>query len=389
MRPKLIAIIIFDAVLALTAATFAVRELFVLAVILALLVLVCFLLSLPLSRWRNVAFEDKALHVYKGSYVSARIIVRNNSILPILLASIRVDFGVASMEQTVCASLLPKQQRAIVLHFSYPYRGIYSARISGMSVGDPFGLFDWRVRLADKSSDKATLAAAMFVYPVIPPASAPNPDANTSGYDSRFSRRLSSSGSMPVGSRLYQLGDSMRAIDWKTSAKRRELYTKQFEQNDASSGIVLVNNAIPLAADDELFMAAADFYCECALGAVLDALEDGVNVTVLDTSLSQEPLTVDISDCQTLAPWLTSLTFSREKAPDSAISVASAHARSIVYIGTDMSDNVREALLAQAQRGARVRVIAPLLPGQKKLAEDGLEREYAFLPEDRRREVTI
>jgi hypothetical protein len=386
MRRRFVAFFLIDALLALTASTFALRELFVVSAAAAALMALCFLLSLPLSRSRDAYFEVAELHVTKNDKAQLRVILRNNTVLPVLLATVRVDFGLTRVNQTFCAALLPFRRRAFVLHFKYPYIGVYPVRIASVTISDPFGLFDRRV----KPFSKETHTAAVYVYPVLP-VSPQVSGTDTSGYDSRPSHRLSGSESlMPIGPRFYQHGDPLRKIDWKTSAKRRELYTRQYEQNRASAAIVLVQSDIANCPEDDLFRALADAYCECALDAAHESLSDGLDVTVLDTSQNHPPVTIDGGDTLTeLGVWLTTLPFTRDGAPRafSLAEITSERVRRIVYIGAQPDGGTRNMLLAQSRAGADVTVITPLPPGQAPGEAHGLPRKLVYLRGDARRET--
>jgi uncharacterized protein (DUF58 family) len=114
------------------------------------------------------------------------------------------------------------------------WRGNYSFEGLLAWVTDPFGMFETRDRLL--ASGKVLVfpeVTSLKAIPIQPP--------QTKGFSGPIPSHKSGAGVDFFGVRQYQLGDSLRRINWKTSARHMgNLYTNEYEQERiADVGIIL------------------------------------------------------------------------------------------------------------------------------------------------------
>lgn len=114
------------------------------------------------------------------------------------------------------------------------WRGSY--RFDGLlaRVMDPFGIFEIRQQLP--ASGKVLIypeVTSLKAIPIRPP--------HTKGFSGPIPSRKSGTGMDFFGVRQYQLGDSLRHINWKTSARHSvDLFTNEYEQERiADVGLIL------------------------------------------------------------------------------------------------------------------------------------------------------
>jgi len=159
-----------------------------------------------------------------GETIRVRLEVINRSWLPIPWVRIheslpvelavpnfhRQAFGLAPRGRTVCEYTLQGHKR-----------GYYRIGPLYLQSGDLFGMEEPRERQAPSDS--------MTVYPkIVPIRRLPLPSFSPMGA-LRFHQPLFEDPSRVVGKRDYQPGDSLRRIDWKSSAAAGKLQVRQFE----------------------------------------------------------------------------------------------------------------------------------------------------------------
>jgi uncharacterized protein (DUF58 family) len=141
-------------------------------------------------------------------------------------------------------------QRASYRH-TFLRRGLH--RLDGFRVRSkyPFGLFV-------KSRD-IDAPGELLVYPEVRPMRPPAPRAHRLGETT--TTRAGRHGEF-FALREYRAGDDRRAIHWRSTARRGALMVREFEQEAQRRATVLIDNALPVDADD-----AAD-----------DALEEAITI---------------------------------------------------------------------------------------------------------------
>lgn len=130
-------------------------------------------------------------------------------------------------------SFLPFAIYCLALSF-YPLNDLKVTRV--LRIGDPLGLFEKEKTFAADGKIIVYPAFSELIY---------RPVENQYDQGLTASReRVQRDTSMAVGIRNYQPGDRISWINWKASAKRNEIMTKEFEQRQ-SNDVFVVMDCVP------------------------------------------------------------------------------------------------------------------------------------------------
>ena len=201
------------------------------------------------------------------------------------------------------------------LEFEYAFesrRGNYQFEHLEVRVADPFGLFEVEEQLSINNK--------LIVFPQITELkSIPIRPSQTKGFTGPIPTRLSGSGIDFLGVRQYQLGDSLRRINWRASERHlNTLFTNEYEQERvADVGIIL--DARPHC--DKVYQGRRMFEYAVHAAASLSKmfLDDGHSVSMLIYSAIVTQVFPGYGKYQyerileTLATADTSYNFSREQ----------------------------------------------------------------------------
>ncbi|PWA07044.1 hypothetical protein DCC39_16915 [Pueribacillus theae] len=120
------------------------------------------------------------------------------------------------------------------MHYTYHIpslpRGDHLFTNVTIKTGDLFGFVEKKITIKKKQP--------LFVFPKVQKIDWKLASQGFSGTSNSFMRRTKNEASVVVGVRDYVAGDRMSWLDWKATAKRNKLLTKQFEQH-ASDRVVL------------------------------------------------------------------------------------------------------------------------------------------------------
>lgn len=174
--------------------------------------------------------------VTEGMAVTVYLEIRNEGsrmdqlILPDLTG---YDFEILSGDPCLAAQLNPGEQVSHEFAFEAK-RGRYQFDRLPIATVDPFGLIAFQEEIAVKGE--------LTVFPQITELkSIQIKPAQTKGFAGPISIRMSGSGVDFLGVRQYQLGDSLRRINWRASERHlNTLFTNEYEQERiADVGIIL------------------------------------------------------------------------------------------------------------------------------------------------------
>src|SRR5512145_2597958 len=175
-------------------------------------------------------------HAFLGEKVSIRLSLKNEGWLPLLWLELRETLPVALVGphsfQTV-TNLGPRAEAQFEYEVEARKRGYYPIGPLFVATGDILGLSE---SLQGKSE-----VEHLVVYPrIIPFTSLEIPSLSPQG-ELRHSLPLFEDPTRVFGKRAYISGDSLRRIDWKSSASTGRLQVKLFEPSIALETFVVLD----------------------------------------------------------------------------------------------------------------------------------------------------
>jgi uncharacterized protein (DUF58 family) len=210
-------------VVAVLAAGLGQRDLFRVAALLVAVPLVALLL---LSRRRDAVsiariLEPAQVEVGDGATVRLRIEnVGSRSSGPIHLED-RVDESLGLAPRLLLERLDPGERVETTYGIDASSRGRHQVGPLQLVIGDPFGLVQAR--------RTGLTANTLTVTPVVTPLRGTPSSLRTDGRGDGRSRRASNAGHDDVGTREYRVGDELRRVHWRSTARTGALMVRQEE----------------------------------------------------------------------------------------------------------------------------------------------------------------
>ena len=175
-------------------------------------------------------------HAFLGDEVKINLRVQNKGWLPVPWLELRETMPVALVGpnsfQTV-TNLGPRAEAQFEYVLHARKRGYYAIGPLSLSTGDILGL--------SNSLQAGMPSEALVVYPkIIPFTSMDIPSQSPQG-TLRYTLPLFEDPMRVFGKRGYTSGDSLRRIDWKSSASSGQLQVKKFEPSIALETFVVLN----------------------------------------------------------------------------------------------------------------------------------------------------
>jgi uncharacterized protein (DUF58 family) len=186
---------------------------------------------------RNISLERKfERRVFWGEEVTIRLEIRNLGWLPIpwllIYESLPVELTSGNIIKRVL-SLGPHGSANVTYHLKAYKRGYYPIGPFTTKLGDTLGLAD--IQDLEKQSDFIT------VYPQIFPLHSTRLTSRSPIGTIKHTLPIFEDPSRVRGKRDYVASDSMRQVDWKTSASLGRLQVKQFEPSIALQTVLFLN----------------------------------------------------------------------------------------------------------------------------------------------------
>ncbi len=174
------------------------------------------------------------------------------------------------LNQSYC--LIPGQRNEYHTEILCHYRGEYNIGVKSIVVTDFLGLM--RIRYP------VHLNIRMSVLPKI--TEIDRISLSPLDEDSKLLRFSHYSSTEPPDceTRKYITGDSVKLINWKISAKKRELYVRQ-SSDSHNTGVVLIMDMMKISADDYTRIIMEDKIIECALTTADYLVKKRVSLTVV------------------------------------------------------------------------------------------------------------
>jgi len=213
--------------------------------------------------------------VIKGEILNFKFYLKNNDY--ILYPYIRVKFLNANrlfskQFESRNLSLRPSSEKSYTYQLECRYRGRYSIGIERIEVEDFLGIFRFTRKMQD--------SFAVTVYPRI--LYLENFDIKTS-FMSESHSFLSSKhedASTISDIKKYVLGDSLRKIHWKLSAKMNELMVKNY-QSTCETNTIMLFDLMDTGLDEEQSIIVEDKMVESAVAVLYYCLSNWIRVNFI------------------------------------------------------------------------------------------------------------
>lgn len=175
-------------------------------------------------------------HAFLGERVKVDLQVQNKGWLPVLWLELRETLPVALVGPNSFQSVIhlgPHDEAKFEYSLDARKRGYYRIGPLSFSTGDILGLTD--------SLHVQTEPESLIVYPKIIPFTSVNIPSQSPQGTLRHTLPLFEDPTRVFGKRGYTSGDSLRRIDWKSSAASGRLQVKLFEPSIALETCVILN----------------------------------------------------------------------------------------------------------------------------------------------------
>jgi uncharacterized protein (DUF58 family) len=206
-----------------------------------------FLLALPVVSYVMVARTRYRLTcsrrldpVRVGAGASARVLLRlqNVSRLPtgVMLAEDTVPYMLGGRPRFVLDRVLPQRTLEVDYSVRSQVRGRFRIGPLAVRLTDPFGLVEL--------TRAFTASEPLVVTPQVVPLPEVRLGGEWSGAGQSTSRSVATAGEDDAATRDYRLGDDLRRIHWRSTARRGELMVRREEQPWQSRAVVLLDTRI-------------------------------------------------------------------------------------------------------------------------------------------------
>lgn len=223
--------------------------------------------------------------VTKGEAIPYTFVIENSDIFSFV--RVKVDFidemaSIADSDKLREHCMLPDTNRSYDTTMVCKYRGTYYVGAKSLEVTDFFYLFTIRYKLPTMTK--------FTIYPRVLKL-----DRLKSGIDAvdtkNIINRISSDGQVDNDLRKYVAGDNRKLIHWKNSAKKRELLTRKYVDNEMLETVLILDNTH--RAEDEAGIIEEDKIIEASLAIAYNyfthsipvrVISDGVDILVEDST---------------------------------------------------------------------------------------------------------
>lgn len=173
--------------------------------------------------------------------IAYEVRIINSSPLPIPFASAVTTLpqagGVRCAKQRLALSLPPFGGYSVKTDVSFRYRGLYEIGVESVDVSDPFRIFRIRKSIHNYSNVR--------VYPRTLPLDTYEERA-ASDTPAPFTRAAATPDAAEAANiREYRMGDQLRSVHWKLSAKADDLMVRDFNTNDDRRTCLIIDLAAP------------------------------------------------------------------------------------------------------------------------------------------------
>lgn len=187
-----------------------------------------------------------------GDPIKAILILKKSNFFPVFYFLIEENYSntlQTTNQQTFTKELIlagfKKECSFDYMIYNLP-RGEYIFNSLTIKVGDPLGIFESKIKI--------NIINRFVVYPQYSELYYRSLEHQNNQGSTMYSHHIQRDLSMAVGIREYQSGDRFSWINWKASAKRNEMMTKEFEELQSNDLFVIMD-----CAHNELFESIVSF----------------------------------------------------------------------------------------------------------------------------------
>lgn len=188
------------------------------------------------SRYRlSCVREITPVRVQAGQTATVSLQLENPGRVPtgLLLLEDQVPYVLGSRPRFVLDQLRPRWQRTMTYQVRSEVRGRYPIGPLSVRISDPFGF----VELLRSFTSRAVLV----VTPVVVELARVRLSGDWSGTGDNRPRAFAAAGSEDITVREYRLGDDLRRIHWRSTARTDELMVRREEQPFQSRATVVLD----------------------------------------------------------------------------------------------------------------------------------------------------
>lgn len=199
---------------------------------------------------QNLMYERKLSqdHAFFDEEINLTISITNNKPMPITWIEVEDEFPA---ELTILDKTLEVTPRRGIRNLSHrvslgPFekivwnyrlhcrqRGAYQIGPATLRTGDPFGIFEKLVFFSKKDS--------LLIYPQVVPLQLQDLEAKLENGDLRGSKHLNQDNGQIKGFKNYEIGDPLKLIDWKATARHNQMLTRVLEPENSLVTVPLLN----------------------------------------------------------------------------------------------------------------------------------------------------
>ncbi len=224
----------------------------------------------------KITQEPKELVTEKKQDCVISLKIKNYFILPLTPIKITGRFyGEESRdisEKVIFTDVMPLGEIGIEMPFKPDYRGEYTIGVESYELFDLFKLFKLRKKIKNRISiivlpQRIELTSVRDIN-----------EAESEGVQGNVNSFNASTFS---SFREYRMGDNLRHVHWKLTAKQGELVIKQMEQTINNNSVIFCDfTVINTEKDMNYYFGATDAVIESALAVVKKITDDGNSATV-------------------------------------------------------------------------------------------------------------
>lgn len=258
-------------------------------IVTAVVVDVAFLLIAKASLDFNV--EGFTIECARGESADMNISFRNKS--PFVIQRIRGDYFLKGgmeksiLEKSLLMSIGPFASRRIDVPMDFRHIGVFEVGISNIQIGDMLGLFTAKV--------KGERATAVRIMPRLFDIAGVELSEDAMLESKRARKSVLADSQDYAYVRDYAMGDPLKSIHWKLSARMGSYFTRLYEMS-TNPGVVVIIDFYALVDDLDEAHELLDLVLEVGLSIVVWANRQGLDVEIRYIDKSGDMVVTDRYD---------------------------------------------------------------------------------------------